>query len=320
MKTLEDVSSGLLFIVGCGRSGTTLLKSILDANPEVSIPPETFFFTSIVKNDGNENMSLDNKLDLLLSKWWIADARVSKIELEALLKGKDGTWNNVFLALLGALSDGEGVKVFGEKTPAHISHVVNLLDVFTTAKVIHIVRDPRAVLSSYSSVPVGTNQVSGVISEWSNAMAVHSMMGNNQRYHMLKYEDLTSNTEMEVKRICDFLEIVYTPLMLKFYERKALGYSVEQTHHKNTLSAVFNSSADAWKKKLSDTEIGMIEAYLRDYMIAHGYELTNIKVNYCEVRRMYSHVLDVLARNFIRRPKQLRKKYAALKRMNNKCS
>ena len=317
MKSIDDVGNGLLFIVGCGRSGTTLLKSILNNHSTVFIPSETLFFTSTIKNNENENIPLEKKIDILLKKWWILDVGVSRQKLEKLLEGRIGTWNEIFLALLGSLTDDENIKIFGEKTPAHINHTVQLLNDFSTSKIIHIIRDPRAVLSSYSSIPVGTNQATGVITEWLNAMTVHSEVKNNSRYYFLKYEDLIASPKMEVIRICDYLEIKYTPLMLDFYKRKNPGYSVEQFHHKNTLLPVFISSIDAWKNKLSNDEIGIIEFYLKNHMIEHGYELTDVEVKHITIRCMYAKLLDILAKNIIRRPMQLKKKYTALKRIKN---
>jgi len=317
MYKTHDVEKGLVFIVGCGRSGTTLVKSILNAHPLIYISPETFFFSSIT-GKGSTLLSREDRINHLLSCWWIKDMKATRESIEQCMREDNQEWNEIFLALLGSIVKEEGIKLFGEKTPQHIRVANKLLTMYKDCKILHVVRDPRAVFSSYLSVPVGTNQVSSVISEWSSAIKIHKELEDNPRYFSLKYEDLVINPATEMGEVCKFLDITYDSAMLSFFSRKETGYAPEQTHHKSTLSPVFNSSINSWKQKLRKTDIGMLDKYLGKQIIMMGYELTGENVSFGKVRYVYSKLCDMTAKALIRRPRQLLKKFKAKNRMKRR--
>lgn len=318
MYKTHDVEKGLVFIVGCGRSGTTLVKSMLNSHPLVYISPETFFFSSITVK-GSSLISREDKINHLSSYWWIKDMMATNKSIEGVfeecMRKDHDDWNEVFLALLGFLAKEEGVQIFGEKTPQHIRVATKLLATYKHCKILHIIRDPRAVYSSYLSVPVGTNQVSSVISEWSSAIDIHKELKGDPRYFSLKYEDLVGNPATEMQEVCKFLDITYDTAMLSFFSRKKTGYAPEQSHHKNTLSPVFKSSTDSWKEKLMATDIGLLEKFLGKEIAMMGYELTGEVISFVQIRHGYSKLCDMFARALIRRPRQLLKAFRAKRRI-----
>ena len=240
---------------------------------------------------------------------------ITKNAIEECMEKESDEWQDIFLALLGSLAKEKEIKIFGEKTPQHIREASNLLETYKHCRILHIVRDPRAVYSSYLNVPVGTSQVASVISEWTAAMNIHATLKDESRYFSLKYEDLVANPSIEMNKVCKFLDINYAPEMLSFFKRDKAGYAPEQVHHKNTLSPVFNSSTYSWRDKLSPAEIGMLEAYLGKQISMMGYDLMGETVSIKKLRYVYSELCDRIAKIFIRRPRQLLKKLKAKSRM-----
>ena len=152
----------------------------------------------------------------------------------------------------------------------------------------HIVRDPRAVCLSFRHVDVGPSQLAEVLERWSNAVTAHfeycDTIGES-RFHLIRYEDLVTQTETELNRLCTFLNLDMSMEMLQHHNRQQAGFSKHQTGHQgNTLKPLFTSSLDKWRTKLSQTEIGLVEYKVGNAMQKLGYELTGATVMVPQLR------------------------------------
>ena len=313
----EAVERNMFLIVGCGRSGSTLLRSILDAHGSISLPHETGFFARIACGSfGVGDTSLEQKLDVIMSKWWVGDMSTTAPKIKEQLGGREASWRNLFVAFLASLPNPSDVTTFGEKTIRHINYVHQILDEFPACRVIQVIRDPRASFASFRRVKVGSNQVSQFVNDWSDAVGVDKAFAENERYLRVKFEDLVSNVEAVSAEICDFLDVDFDPAMLLFHERKTAGFSPEQVHHQNTRKPVFKSSIAKWKEELSNSQIGLIEDFLSDDMKRLGYELTGVKVFAPRLQMAISSMLEFFSRQFVRRPRQLFKKIRAKRRQS----
>jgi hypothetical protein len=318
MKTIDEIEKDLFFIVGCGRSGTTLVKTILNAHNKINIPHETFFFTAIADSFGEGNESLEEKVDLVFSKWWINDMDIDASSVLNKLENKKNRWSNVFLSLIGVLSSDPGLTCYGEKTPAHIKYSKQLLSIYPSCKIIQMVRDPRATFASYLSSKVGTNQIAPFAKEWSYAIETQQLLLSNSRFKSVCFEELITNPEKTTQSICQFLGVEYEESMLDFYKRKLAGFSPEQTHHKNTQKPIFTSGLEKWKKQLSASQISLLEYLLCDRMESLGYKTANTDVRFPRTKIWLSNFLDKISKTCIRKPRQLFKARRATARQNNK--
>lgn len=305
----EKVEYGLFLVVGCGRSGTTLLKSILNAHSKICLPAETNFFRGISRGSfGVDGESLEQKLDKLFSKWWISDIPMERETVKQNLGNHEPSWRNLFVAMLASIpSPGKEPVCFGEKTVDHIAYADELLQQYPRCKLLQIIRDPRAALASYQAAAIGSNQPSQLIADWSVAAEVDAQLGENPRYLSVKFEDLIESTEVTLKSICNFLEVDFEPDMLNYHARKTPGFSPEQTHHQNTQKPIFKSGLEKWKNKLSNTDIALLEIYLGQHMERLGYEKTGASVNFPKARFFVSVLCERLSKSLVRRPKQLLK-------------
>ena len=313
---VDELSSRLFFLVGCGRSGTTLLKSILGAHPSVYLPPETFFFSTIRRRFHGGDGGLDRKLRYICSRWWMREAGLRPDTIRAHLAGNDDPdWHELFLAVLSSLVPEGRFAAVGEKTPAHVVDSPHLLATYPDCRVIQIVRDPRAVLSSYRSVKVGPNEAAGVAPVWEAAMAAHWTLVGHPRYLMIRYEALVTDPEAVLRRVCQHLRLNFNARMLAFHEREAPGYPPEQEHHAATRRPLFLSSLEAWREKLPRRQLLILESLLAIQMERIGYQVSvgmpALRLWDCQV----SSLRDQLHRGTIRRARQLLKQRRALRRI-----
>jgi len=225
-------------------------------------------------------------------------------------------WTRTFWALLEALSRDNKATVIGEKTPAHIDCADKLLVDFPHCKIIQLIRDPRAVLSSYRTSGVGTNQPAAVINQWRDAYEMKGKIENSERYFCLRYEDLISDPQYQVKKVCSFLNVEYEPKMMEFYRRSLSGFAVEQRHHENTLNPIFSSSLNSWKDKLSKNQIALVEQQLGAEMEQSGYQLVGHKVKFERAYFILSLIVEAISRRTIRRFRQAIKSFRAKRRLS----
>lgn len=313
----QQLRSRLFFIVGCGRSGTTLLKSMLDAHPGVFVPAETFFFSGIRRRfPGGDAAPWEAKLDYICSRWWMRDAGLTQSAVRAQLEpGTEPDWAALFLATMAALAPGDAYEAVGEKTPAHVADAEELLEFFPACKIVQIVRDPRAVLASYRGVKVGTNEAVAVAREWKIAVRAHHALADHDRYLMIRYEDLVTRPDQALALVCQHLGLQFDPAMLDFHQRDRPGYAVEQAHHAATQRPIFQSSIDAWKEKLPARQWAILEHLLATEMPEMGYakQLPESQVRASELRMC--ELRERIHRVTIRRARQLLKRRRAMKRL-----
>lgn len=310
------MNEGLFFIVGCCRSGTTLLKTILNAHPQIFVPAETFFFTGIADAFDDETRDFESMANRILDKWWIRDMDFDAKDLKEMMADQTPNWTNMFVATLAAISRKSDAIRFGEKTVGHVVWAERFLERYPNCHVIQMIRDPRAVFASIRNCNVRSNQVYGLTKEWARSIRIHKKLQGHERYHAVQFEDLILDTDKTLRGICDQLNLPFDQAMLNYHQRDEAGYSPEQVQHANTRKPIFASNIDRWKDQLTANHIGIIEFDLREEMNLMGYELTNTKVNFPKARLAWSSIAMLLSRVFIRKPQQMLKAFRAKKRQN----
>ena len=314
----DQVENGMFFVVGCGRSGTTLMKSMLNAHPQIYLPHETSFFTGVSRGSfGTDATTVDEKIELMISKWWLADMRLSKESIRKHLGQQEGSWRNLFIAMMASLANDQAFRCFGEKTVNHVEYADELLNAYPSCRMIQVLRDPRAAFASFRAAPIGSNEVSQFVKDWTMAAEVDERLNANPRYHRVQFEHLILEPERIARSLCEFLKIEFDPGMMEFHKRKEPGYSPEQAHHQNTQKPIFRTGLEKWKNELSIVQVAMLEHYLGDPMRRIGYEMTGARTSFHSVRMAISTCRERLVKNLVRRPRQLLKACRAKKRQAN---
>ena len=162
-----------IFIVGASRSGTTLMRNILERSPRIALARENHYIGHLRQSEGARfyfrragDLSSDATVRRIVemvysgeyqrrSRWrevspywrWLVE-NVPQAEMESRLLAAERTERGSFAAFLRAYADLQGRPVMGEKTPAHVAYVDTLLDWFPNGRVVHMIRDPRGVYVS----------------------------------------------------------------------------------------------------------------------------------------------------------------------------
>jgi hypothetical protein len=216
--------TGPFFVVGMGRSGTTLLRNLLTQNPMIATPQhESKFFPTLIKRFGEETSFMDpDKQDEFLRAFektlFVTNMRNVGIEIsmDTLREQVDWTsWHTAWRGIMMRYAQARRPDaIWGDRTPGYHTHMYLLRRMFPGARFIHIVRDPRDVaLSTLRFIgrsPVWTAHI------WATTVekAVGDAEAFPQDYIELRYEDLISATEPILRKLCAFLEVDFTDGML----------------------------------------------------------------------------------------------------------
>jgi len=226
-----------LFIVGCARSGTKLLRRMIDAHPQIAIPPETHWITKPferrqgVTPDGFVTPELVSRL---LSREKFTRMRIGQDELEGLVAGEEPVPYSTFVASVFDLyGKGQGKRLVGDKTPSYLRHIPTLHILWPQAKFVHIIRDGRDVCLSILNWKRG-ERIAGRFAPWSEDPVSTTALwwkwnvtlGREDGaplgldlYHEVHYETLISEPTSECETLCGFLNLPYDEGMLQFHER-----------------------------------------------------------------------------------------------------
>jgi LPS sulfotransferase NodH len=257
------------------RSGTTLLCAMLDAHPDISIAPETHFFTkSPVPLADASAVARDQTLAFLRDEPGVQDMDLLEEEWHAIrtLAGPEARPVDLFAALLRTYASRSGASVWGEKTPDHLASFPDMAQVFPGAAFVVITRDPRDVYLSQQSMVWNRDTIVETASTWRRyAMATERYRSHyDERFIDLRYEDLLRDPSQILADICALLEVSFEPDMLAFHEHADPALSAEPWKMKSR-EPVDPSNTQKWRTRLSPARQWIIQVIAGRTMHAFGY-------------------------------------------------
>ena len=326
-----------IFIFGSGRSGTTLLQSILSAHPRIAIAPETHFCRLSEQISG---VSLDRDPPDFDAYWTryaettrFADVNVSPERCRELIAQQGSrTFRTALAALLAAFQERTGKARVGEKTPRHMHYTKHLFEWFPEARMIALQRDPRAVIASEFQTPwrrplleVHAPAIGRITRLHVAARSAASWaringtllpeLSRDPRVKLVSYEALVGKPEPVVRDVCAFLGETFEPAMLEPRKGSAQAAARDSAtwnewmsqHNATANSPISTGSTEKWRRELTPREVAVIEAVAGRAMAARGYDSFVSTDRERRTSRMLSGVADAIysvekpARLFVRR-------------------
>jgi Sulfotransferase family len=281
------------FVVGVGRSGTTLLRMMLDAHPALTIPPETHFVPTLIDR-GKAGTGAEELVDEIVSARAWADFGLDAERLRsriAVLERPDAA--AVLRAFYGLCAEREGKRRWGDKTPIYVRHMRVIGGELGEARFVHLIRDGRDVALSRRRRGMGAEKpLADTAARWRRRIeeARRQARRLRGRYLELRYEDLVGAPEPGLRRICELIELDYDPAMLDYHlnagdrlaelgDLPATGRrgerAGEERRASHALAAQPPNSArtGAWREQMSAAEHAEFEAVAGDLLAELGYEL-----------------------------------------------
>lgn len=264
-----SVEAPPFFIVGCERSGTTLLMLYLDQHPQIAIPHESHLFHRIFPLlPYYGNLDDDTNLRLLisdmLSDMWIQCWNLN-VGVDEFISGlEERSFRGCVRRLFELFLQDEGKELWGEKTPVHVMYIPEILSVFQNAKFIHMVRDGRDVAQSLQRVPFGTKNVWASGKRWRNRIEQFESAKQylaKDAYIEVRYEEFITRPQAELDRIHEFLGV--EPISIAFNgvkSEKAQCFTGSMNVHYLVQAPLQKSRIGAYKAFFSPREIAIFES------------------------------------------------------------
>ncbi|MEX2546840.1 MAG: sulfotransferase [Chloroflexota bacterium] len=297
-----------IFVVGVARSGTTMMRSLLETSDRIAIARENHFVGHLIDRQGarfrfrhagdlTDDAAIRRIIEFIYSGefqrrtrlrristfWrWLIE-KVPREEMERRLLLSERTERGLMAAFMRVHADMQGKPVMGEKTPAHLAYVDTLLDWFPNGRVIHMMRDPRAVYISDSyrrrtkrrkpygwmtRVPLLLGAVLLVQTTlvWRSAARRHERLERRYpgRYMLVRFEDVVQRPDEALPRLFDFLGVEVPPNAANF--KLTVVHGMRQRDE-----GLDPEAAERWRKHIHPFADRWLSFFLGGYMRPFGY-------------------------------------------------
>ncbi len=299
MRGASQPGPPMPFIVGVGRSGTTLLRLMLDAHPQLAIPPETHFVPPLLESFERLRVSPERAMDAVVdapSSGWEDLGLPADEMLDALCALKPLNSPDAVRAFYRAYASRHGKPRYGDKTPRYVTRMKRIAGALPEARFIHVIRDGRDVLLSLNKRLVELRDSEPVPVErfarrWRRRVKNAHRAELGDRYTELRYEDLVTDTEPTLRRVCALIDLEFDPVMLDYHEhaaerleemnrdraregRRVVSGAERMTAHARTAAPPSTERVYAWKREMSAEDRRAFDAVAGDLLAELGYEVS----------------------------------------------
>ncbi|MDA0772533.1 MAG: sulfotransferase [Cyanobacteria bacterium] len=309
-----------IFIIGCPRSGTTLLASILNRHSQIASGTETHFFDFVSRRNINWKEFTLTSFTKLLAESRIQDfiqaAGISKEKLiknykqdpqskyQSKLEIDQFYKKEVFDLLMNSFLDSRSKARLCENTPQHLCHIEEILTLYPQAKFIHLIRDGRDTIRSLMQMPWRPKGLLNNARFWvQNLKEVSKTINKLDTDSILeiRYEELVTKPEESLELICDFLEEKYEPGLLDNSKDQAAIYSNwESSWKQKTRTQLNTDSINSWQTELDQDSQALLNWYLKDILTGLGYEAQETKLTNKQKLKLGLESLSICWRKLVR--------------------
>jgi hypothetical protein len=279
------------FVVGAGRSGTTLLRLMLDAHDALAIPAETHFIPAVADIAGDPATRRRRFLQTLTGFETWPDLATSAAELDAALADVEPfTVADGVRCFYRLYASRRGKTRAGDKSPPYCLHLTSIDRLLPEAHFVHLIRDGRDVALSVRPLwfSPGTT-IEAIAGDWARHVRIAREQSRSCAHYLeIRFEDLVRDTTAVLRRICDFLALPYQSRMERYFETARDRLDEVQTRRRADGSVVIGkteriamqrwtteppspSRIGRWRREMSNDERRRFAAVAGDLLDELGY-------------------------------------------------
>jgi hypothetical protein len=265
---------------------------MLDAHPDLAIPPETHFIPKLVKamDAGDEPREVAFELIITHRRW--PDFGLDADELRRRFDDIDRpSAGEALRAFYGLYAEQRGKPRWGDKSPSYVRRMRRVASALPEAHFVHLVRDGRDVALSQVEVDFGPDEVTGAAEDWVNGIEKARRQARRLRHYLeLRYEDLVADPEPALRRVCEFVDLPWEPAMLDYHEGAAermaevtrdfargegpaIPAAVRAERHTRVAEPPQRARAGRWRTDMSASDRAAFEAIAGGVLADLGYEV-----------------------------------------------
>lgn len=289
------------FVVGVARSGTTLLRLMLDAHPQLTIPPETHFVPKLIRlfdemeaQDLADDERRERGIALICDHPRWGDFGLAEGDLRARAEARATvSAGEIARAFFEAYADREGKPRWGDKSPPYTWKVRKIQRGLPEAHFIHLIRDGRDVALSQIAVSWGPSGITEAADKWVEELGrarKRARKLTDDTYIEERYEDLVTDPEPVLRRIAAFVDLPWDDAMLTYHEgaenrmkevvrelKPAGGGTITAeervSQHELVSKPPSSQRAGRWREEMSASDQAAYEAIAGELLAELGYEV-----------------------------------------------
>jgi hypothetical protein len=272
-----------LFVGACPRSGTTLLRVMLDNHPDLAIPQETNFVRPLWWQRRRFGDLRDPENRLRVARWIfttrgvrggrLRDGRISRRDAIRRVAAAPPTVGSIVRACLQLYSEVHGKPRWGDKRPAYSGFIGPLFEMFPDAQYINVVRDPRGAVAS--QIPMGWDApevaLPAAAARWEAAIGRTDRFARRLRPDQLldlRYEDLVSDPQAALERVCAFAGLRAGDAVEAMIGRDR---TPSGGPGKRVAQPVTTASVERWRERLAPEQVALVERAAGQLLDRFGY-------------------------------------------------
>ena len=271
--TNETHSAAPIFIVGCQRSGTTMLRNLLRSHPHLTFPDESHFIPAFYRayGDPRDARQARRLAARILKLSWV---RRWELPLEADSFADCRSFREILCRLYEAWARREDKPRWGEKTPYYVTQIPLLLKLFPEAKIIHIYRDGRDVALSWLEaryVPQNIYTAARLWRSWVGAGRQAGAALPRETYLEVSYERLVQQPRETLQHVCEFVGEPYDEAVLRL-SPLARDPRFDPSPLKPSPEFIVPTNCAKWKTRMAARDRAAFESVAGDLLGVLGYE------------------------------------------------
>jgi hypothetical protein len=278
---MSGISDRPIIIVGCARSGTTLLQAMVHSHPRLAMPPENRFVMPVYGGrvefgDLRQSENRDAVARAITAKGTkFRDLGVKPTHVYRRVHEVPPTIGSMLGAVLELFAKRFGKQRWGDKRPNYIQDLDVVLELFPDAQIIHMIRDGRDCVASLKRMPWWTFGYPPSVYKWARAIDTGLEARERLRpdqYHEVRYEDLVADPRLHLEKLCAFLDEDFDDAMLEHHQESETKVPEYKDWHEQVHRPVTSNAVQRWQRELDDQEIRLFEHVAGRQLEAVGYE------------------------------------------------
>jgi Sulfotransferase family len=284
------------FIVGVTRSGTTLLRLMLDSHPELTIPPETHFIPKVIRHASRDNPNLRKVFKSFTKNRRWDDFEMDADQLRrrlARLDPLDST--SAVRCFYDLYAKEKGKPRWGDKTPGYQVRMMRISKALPEARFIHVIRDGRDVVLSQWSKSERPTPVEEAAKRWQQRVKRARQLSTKipDKYIEVRYETLVDDPEAQLRRVCEFVSLDFDPVMLRHHEgaeerlgeiakalpakggARELDAETRMEAHEMAAQPLSDERVEAWRNEMDPADLATFEEVAGEMLEELGYPLSD---------------------------------------------
>lgn len=278
--TSSSTAFSPVFVVGCERSGTTLLAVLLGRHSALAMTPETHFFRLVGKRRKGRGESHEELLRRFYANRTSAELGLDAAALAQRFATRSAGYPSLLRSVMEEFAANDGKPRAGEKTPLHLLNVAAIVEWYPEARIICILRDGRDVVLSLKAMPWAEERRLRPLSwRWVQLLRLAERWRTQypENFMMIQYEDLLRAPDATLRRVDVFAGLAFEQGQLQAGADVHVVDEASEPWKADALHEIDPARIAGWRRKADPAQIRAMNSLMGPMLRKYGYPETECR-------------------------------------------